>query len=138
MDFSSGESQKKCLNNGSNTFCNKNHYMKNVDNEFFIVNTSDFFEIVTHHQALVQSRCDIVCPRDIQCSMHFKLNRLKDYAEFVREKNLNFRKVIKKIAFVFNKDVARTQEAFWWNDILEWEWTDVPPHATLRWRSSYL
>ena len=54
------------------------------------------------------------------------------------KRKLNFRKVIKKIALVFNKDVARTQEAFWWNDILEWEWTDVPPHATLRWRSSYL
>ena len=79
--------------------------MKNVDNEFFIVNTSDFFEILMHHQALVQCQCDIVCPRDIHCSMHFKLNRLKDYAEFVHEKKLNFRKVIKKIAFVFNKDV---------------------------------
>ena len=54
MNFSSGESQKKCLNNNSNTFCNKNHYMKNVDGEFFIVNTSDFFEIFRHHKAMVQ------------------------------------------------------------------------------------
>ena len=43
MDCNSGSSQKKCLNNASNTFCDKNHYLKNVDNEFFIVNTSDFF-----------------------------------------------------------------------------------------------
>ena len=87
---------------------------------------------------MVECCCDIVCPRDIECTMHFKLNRLEQYAEFVRDKNLNLSKVIKKIAFVFNKDLAQSQEAFWWSDILEWEWADVPPHATMRWRSSCL
>ena len=113
MDFSSGKSQKKCLNNNSNTFCSKNHYLKNVDGQFFIVSTSDFFEICRHHRAMVQKRCDIVYPRDIMCTMHFKLNRMEQFAECVRDKNLNFHKVVKKMAFVFNKDVAQTQKAFW-------------------------
>ena len=138
MDFKSGSSQKKCLNNNSNTFCDKNHYLKNVDNEFFIVTASDFFEIYRHYKALVQKRCNIVCPRDVMCNMHFKLERMEQFVEHVRDKNLNFHKVIKKLAFFYNEDVAQTQEVFWWSDIVEWEWTDVPPNATLRWRSSFL
>ena len=138
MDFKSGSSQKKCLNNNSNTFCDKNHYLKNVDNEFFIVTVSDFFEIYRHHKALVQNRCDIVCPRDIMCNIHFKLERMEQFVEHVRDKNLNFHKVIKKLAFFYNEDVAQTQEAFWCSDIVEWEWADVPPNATLRCRASFL
>ena len=138
MDCNSGSSQKKCLNNASNTFCDKNHYLKNVDNEFFIVNTSDFFEIYSHHKALVQQRCDIVCPRDIQCSMHFKLEKMEQFVEHVRDKNLNFHKVIKKLAFFYNKDVAQGKEVFWWSDIVKWEWADVPPNATIRWRALFL
>ena len=132
MDFVSGENQKKCLNKTSNTFCNKNHYIKNLDGEFFVVNVDDFFEICRHHSALVQAWCDIVCPSDIKCSMHFKLKRLEMYKSFVLEKNQSQKKSIKKIAFHFNKDVAQSQEAFWWTDILEWEWADVPPGATMR------
>ena len=112
--------------------------MKNVDGQFFIVSTSDFFEICRHHHKMVEYRCDIECPKDIECTLHFKLRRLEQYAEFARDKNLNFNKVIKKIAFVYDKDFAQSQGAFWWNNILEWEWTDVPPNATIRWRSSYL
>ena len=93
--------------------------MKNVDGEFFIVNASDFFEIFRHHKAMVQCRCDIVCPRDNECTLHFKLNRMEQFAECVSDKNLNFNKVVKKMAFVFNKDYAQTQEAFWWNNIFE-------------------
>ena len=100
MDFESGNSQKKCLNNNSNTFCSKNHYLKNIDGEFFIVGTSHFFlEIYRHHKVLVQKRCDVVCPRDIMCNMHFKLQRMEQFLEHVRDKNLNFHKVIRKLAF---------------------------------------
>ena len=80
----------------------------------------------------------IQSPKDIEFTLRFKLRRLEQYAEFARDKNLNFNKVIKKIAFVYDKDFAQSQGAFWWNDILEWEWTDVSPNATIRWRSSYL
>ena len=132
MDFVSGENQKKCPNNKLNTFCNKNHYIKNLEGEFFVVNVDDFFEICRHHRALVQARWDIVCPSDIECSMHFKLKRLEMYKSFVLEKNLNENKIIKEIACHFNKDVAQSQEAFWWTDILEWEWADVPPGAKMR------
>ena len=138
MDFVSGKNQKKCQNNKWNTFCNKKHYIKNSDGELFIINVDDFFEICRHHRALVQARCNIVCPSDIECSMHFKLKRLEMYKSFVLEKNLNENKIFKKIAFHFNKDVAQSQEAFWWTDILEWELVDVPPGAAMRWRSHYL
>ena len=126
------------MNNNSNTFCHKNHYLKNVDNKFSIVTASDFFEIYRHHKALVQKRCDIVCSRDIMCNMHFKLERMEQFVEHVRDKNLNFHKVIKQLAFFYNEDVAQTQEAFWWSAIVEWEWADVPPNATLRLRASFL
>ena len=42
MDFKT--TQKKCLNNNPNTFCNKNHYLKYEKNELgtcFILNVSD-------------------------------------------------------------------------------------------------
>ena len=110
MDFKSGSSQKKCLNNNSNTFCDKNHYLKNVDNEFFIVTASDFFEIYRHHEALVQKRCNVVCPRDIQCNMHFKLNRMEQFVGHVCDKNLNFHKVIKNLAFFIIKMVPRRKK----------------------------
>ena len=103
MDFVSGENQKKCLNKTSNTFCNKNHYIKNLDGEFFVVNVDDFFEICRHHWALVQAWCDIVCPSDIKCSMHFKLKRLEMYKSFVLEKNLSQKKSIKKSFFILIK-----------------------------------
>ena len=139
MDFSSrSESQRECLNNNSNIFCNKKHYMKNVDGQFFIVNTCDFFYICRHHCAMVECSCDIECPEDIECTLHFKLNKLEQYTEFARDKNLNFNKAIKKIVFVFEKDFAQSQEAFWWSHIIEWEWADVPPNATISWGSFYL
>ena len=65
------------------------------------------------------ARCDIVCPRDNECTLHFKLNGMEQFAECVSDKNLNFNKVVKKMAFVFNKDYAQPQEAFWWNNIFE-------------------
>ena len=138
MDFVSGESQKKCLNNNSNTFCNKNHYLKNLDGEIFICNASDFFEICRHHRAFVQARCDIVCPRDVQCQLHFRLERLEYFKDYVFRKNLKENKIVKKIAFAFNKDVSQSKEAFWWINIFEWEWADIPSGATMRWRSHYL
>ena len=87
---------------------------------------------------MVECSCDIECPEDIECTLHFKLNKLEQYTEFARDKNVNFNKAIKKIVFVFEKDFAQSQEAFWWSHIIEWEWADVPPNATISWGSFYL
>ena len=92
--------------------------MKYVDGQFFIVSTSDFFEISRHHHKMVECRCDIECPRDIECTLHFKLRRLEQYGEFVHDRNLNFNKDIKKIAFVYDKDFAQSQGVFWWNNMM--------------------
>ena len=86
--------------------------MKNVDGQFFIVNTGDFFDICRHHRAMVECRWYIVCPRDIEFTLHFKLNRLEQYAEFVRDKNLNFNKIIKKIAFFLIKTLPSRRGHF--------------------------
>ena len=101
MDFVSGESQKKCLNNNSNTFCNKNHYLKNLDGEIFICNAYDFFKICRPHRAFVQARCDIVCLRDVQCQLHFRLERLEYFKDYVFRKNLKENKIVKKNSFYF-------------------------------------
>ena len=138
MDFNTGKNQRKCINNNSNTFCDKNHYMKKVDDCFFILNSSDFFKLYRHHRKFVQTHCNFVCPRDTTCSLHVKLEKLKQYVEWLHEKNLNDNIIVKKICLVFNKEVAQTKEVFWWNDTLEWEQTNVPPHATIRWRSQFL
>ena len=136
MDFSL--SQIKCLNNNSNTFCKKNHNLKNTNHGFFLVNADDFFELCRHHRAFVQVRCDVVCPRDTECSLHSKLGRLEFYAKCNQQQNLNEDKIVKKLAIAFDKDVAQNKEAFWWTDIFEVEVADVPPNATLRWRAQFL
>ena len=137
MDFRNGNA-KKCLNNNSNIFCSKNHYMKKVDDCFFILNSSDFFDLYRHHKHFVQKRCDFVCPRDTACSLHAKLQRLEEYVDWLRRKNTNENVIIKKICLVFNADVAETRESFWWSDVLEWEEGNVPPDVTLRWRAQFL
>ena len=60
-----------------------------------------------------------MCPRDTTCSLHVKLERLKQYVEWLHEKNLNDNIIVKKICLVFNKEVAQIKEVFWWNDTLE-------------------
>ena len=137
MDFKT--TQKKCLNNNLNTFCDKSHYIKYQKNEnenVFIINTSDFIELWRHHSSFVIARCDIVCPRDTMCTLHKKLERLTNCADWLRDNNLNY-DVVKKIGLFFNKEVAKTQEAFWWYDIVEWEKEIVPEGATLRWRAQF-
>ena len=137
MDFKT--TQKKCLNNNLNTFCDKSHYIKYQKNEnenFFIINTSDFIELWRHQSSFVIARCDIVCPRDTMCTLHKKLERLTNCADWLRHNNLNY-DVVKKIGLFFNKEVAKTREAFWWYDIVEWEKEIIPEGATLRWRAQF-
>ena len=139
MDFKS--SNQKCLNNNSNTFCKKNHFIKWQKNEylgtFFILNVADLIELWRHHSKFVIARCDRACPRDPMCSLHKKLERLTGYVELLRENNLNNNTVVKKVALLFNENTAKTQRAFWWANILEWEVGNVPEGATLRWRVQF-
>ena len=42
MNFSAKQNERKCINDDSNLFCKKNHFMKNIDETFLILITSDF------------------------------------------------------------------------------------------------
>ena len=102
------------------------------------MNADDFFELCRHHRAFVQVRCDVMCLRDTECSLHSKLGCLEFYAKCTRQHSLNEDKIVKKLAIAFDKDVAQTKEAFWWTDIFEVEIADVLPDANVRWRAQFL
>ena len=138
MDFKT--TQKKCLNNNWNTFCNKKHYLKYEKNELgtcIILNISDFIDLWRHHKEFVIARCNHACPRQTMCIWHQKLERLTGYVEYLRNNNLNYEVIIKKVALLYNENSAETQQAFWWFDIVEIETGNVPQGATLRWRAQF-
>lgn len=90
MDFKT--TQKKCLNNNPNTFCNKNHYLKYEKNELgtcFILNVSDFIDLWRHHKEFVIAKCNHACLRETMCTWHQNLERLTGYVEYLRNNNLN-------------------------------------------------
>ena len=73
MDFRNGNA-KKCLNNNSNIFCSKNHYMKKVDDCFFILNSSDFFIYIDTINILLKKDV-ILCVPETQhavCIQNYK------------------------------------------------------------------
>lgn len=138
MNFSAKQNERKCINDDSNLFCKKNHFMKNIDETFLILITSDFFEVVRHHQECVKVRCNWICPREIPCSMQVKLERLNNYVDYIRERNLHGKKIVSKIGLIYEKDIAQGKKVFWWSEIVELEEKTVPEDASIRWRSQFL
>ena len=112
--------------------------MKKIDDGFVVLNTSDFFDVVRHHKELVRVRCDWVCPKEIQCGLHAELEKLNNYAEYIREKNLNETVVVNKIGFIYEKEKAKEKKVFWWTEIVEREKKQCPKEAGMFWRSCYL
>ena len=68
MDFRNGNA-KKCFNNNSNIFCSKNHYMKKVDDCFFILNSSDLYR---HHKNIFFKKDVILCVPETQHTVCIK------------------------------------------------------------------
>ena len=66
--------------------------------------------------------------------MHKQLNKLEDYCEWVRDKNLSDNEIVKTVALVFNKPLV-FKEVFWWNNLIEWEVIEVPDDATWSWQA---
>ena len=110
---------KKCIGDNSTIFCKKNHYFKKVEDGFLEMNTTDFFNVVQHHQELVRVWCNWVCPREMACDLHVQLEKLNDFAEYVREKNLNETMKINKIGFFYDKD--EDKKVFWLTKIVALE-----------------
>ena len=75
--------------------------------------------------------------RETQCALCTKkLERLTNYVDWLRDNNLNY-DVVKEIALFFNENVAKTEEGFWWYDIVEWEKGIVSEGATMTWRVQF-
>ena len=133
MDFLSN----RCIGDKS-LFCNNKHYFKKNEDGVVVLNASNFFNVVRHHQELVRVRCNWVCPKEVTCNLHVQLEKLNYYAEFVREKNLNETEIISKIGFLYDKEKAKEKKVFWWTEIVEWEKKQCPKEVTLKWRSQFL
>ena len=115
MDFT--KSSRICLNVDPIWKCwDKQHFMKYYKTsvkEYFVMNTSDFVDLWRHHKKFVKQKCDFVCPKNEICYLHKRLNELTDYADWIRDRNLNENTVVSKIALFFEKDPTR-RGAFWW------------------------
>ena len=70
--------------------------------------------------------------------MQVKLERLNNYVDYIRERNLNGKKIVSKIGFIYEKDIAQGKKVFWWSEIVELEEKTVPEDASIRWRSQFL
>ena len=138
MDFLSGENERKCIGDSSTIFCKKKHYMKKIEENVIILNTSEFFGVVRHHKELVRVRCNWVCPREILCSMQIELEKLNNYAKYIIEKNLNERVIVNKIGFIYEKEEAQERKVFSWREIIEWKTEQCPENTSLIWRSQFL
>ena len=84
MDFKS--IQKKCLNNNSNTFCDKSHYIKyqkNKDETFFIISFKDIVSSTNQvklSNVKHQSRLKVLQKLYIINNVIFRPNWLKPFS----------------------------------------------------------
>ena len=105
MDFT--KSSRKCLKD-KYSCCDKQHfmrYMKDSAGNWFVVNTSGFIDMWGHHKKYVEKTCDYVCPNEKTCELHYELQKMTDYVEWVRDKNLNCEyEVIKTVGVVFSSN----------------------------------
>ena len=134
MDFS--KSSRVCLNvNPTWKCCDKQHFMKYQKDsikEYYVMNTDDFVDLWRHHKKFVEQKCDYVCPEKKNCFLHEELQKLTDYVDWIRDRNLNENIIVTKIALFFEKDSTR-REAFWWYNKKIWDEKDVPDNVTMSW-----
>ena len=139
MDFS--KSSRVCLKvDPTWKCCDKPHFMKyqkDFIKEYYVMNTDNFVDLWRHHKKFVEQKCDFVCPKDETCFLHEKLNRLTDFVEWIRDRNLNENTVVTKIAIFFEKDSIR-RDAFWWYNYKIWDFKDVPDNVTMSRRAQFV
>ena len=139
MDFS--KSSRVCLNvDPTWKCCDKQHFMKYQKDsikEYYVMNTDDFVDLWRHHKKFVEQKCDYVCPEKKNCFLHEELQKLTDYVDWIRDRNLNENIIVTKIALFFEKDSTR-REAFWWYNKKIWDEKDVPDNVTMSWRAQFV
>ena len=69
--------------------------------------------------------------------LHEELQKLTDYVNWIRDRNLNENIVVTKIAPFFEKDSTR-REAFWWYNQKIWDKKHVPDNVTTSWRTQFV
>ena len=67
-------------------------YTKDSASDWYVLSVSDLIKIYNHHKQNVVEKCDWVCPKKEICNQHQMLNKLEDYTEWLRDKNLNEKK----------------------------------------------
>ena len=139
MDFS--KSSRVCLNvDPTWKCCDKQHFMKYQKDsikEYYVMNTDDFVDLWRHHKKFVEQKCDYVCPEKKNCFLHEELQKLTDYVDWIRDRNLNENIIVTKIALFFEKDSTR-REAFWWYNKKIWDEKDVPDNVTMSSRAQFV
>ena len=105
MDFS--KSSRVCLNvDPTWKCCDKQHFMKYQKDsikEYYVMNTDDFVDLWRHHKKFVEQKCDYVCPEKKNCFLHEELQKLTDYVDWIRDRNLNENIIVTKIALFLKK-----------------------------------
>ena len=139
MDFS--KSSRVCLNvDPTWKCCDKQHFMKYQKDsikEYYVMNTDNFVDLWRHHKKFVEQKCDYVCPEKKNCFLHEELQKLTDYVDWIRDRNLNENIIVTKIALFFEKDSTR-REAFWWYNQKIWDEKHVPDNVTMSWRAQFV
>ena len=101
------------------------------------MNTNNFVDLWRHHKKFVEQKCDYVCPEKKNCFLHEELQKLTDYVDWIRDRNLNENIIVTKIALFFEKDSTR-REAFWWYNQKIWDEKDVPGNVTMSLRAQFV
>ena len=71
------------------------------------------------------------------CFLHEELQKLTDYVDWIRDRNLNENIIVTKIALFFEKYSTR-REAFWWYNQKIWDEKDVLDNVTMSLRAQFV
>ena len=85
-----------CVKNCNVPCCHGQHYIK-FNNGRGKIPTWEFFEIVRHLEKNIIELCGPVCSKNNLCLLHKKLNCLKFFSEYIRDRNINRNDIVSKI-----------------------------------------
>ena len=64
------------------------------------------------------------------CFLHEELQKLTDYVDWIRDRNLNENIIVTKY--------STRRETFWWYNQKIWDEKDVPDNVTMSWRAQFI
>ena len=66
-----------------------------------------------------------------------ELQKLTEYVDWIRDRDLDENIIVTKIALFFEKNSTR-REAFWWYNKKIWDEKDAPDNVTISWRAQFV